>query len=147
MKKTNKEQFMINVLLLIVLVVASVLNQSCSRKTNFLVSSEVPAAEGDVKISKSKFNNFEIKINILHLAEPERLKPPKAAYVVWIETENNLTKNLGQIESSSGFLSKKLKISFKTVSPFNPVKVYITAEDRPNIQYPQGIVVLTTDNF
>lgn len=145
MKKTNKNQN--NVLLLIVLVVVLIVNHSCSRKTNFLVSTEVPAAQGEVKVSKSKHNNFEIKINILHLAEPERLKPPKSVYVVWIETENNLTKNLGQIESSSGFLSKKLKVSFKTESPFNPVKVYITAEDVPNIEYPQGEVILSTDNF
>lgn len=122
-------------------------SESCSRKTNFLTSTEVPAAQGDVKVTKSSNNNFEIKISIMHLAEPDRLKPPKETYLVWMETENNLTKNLGQIESSSGFLSKKLKASFKTVTPFNPVKVFITAEDETNIQYPRGIVVLSTGNF
>lgn len=120
---------------------------SCARKVSFLTSTEVPAAQGDVKVTKSSNENFEIKISLLHLAAPDRLKPPKEAYVVWIETEDHLFKNQGQIKSNTSFLSKKLKASFETVSPFNPVKVFITAEDEPNIQYPRGVIVLTTDIF
>lgn len=120
---------------------------SCARKANFLTSSEVPAAEGFVKVTTSSNDNHEIKIKLLHLAEPSRLQPPKESYVVWMETENKQTKNIGQIKSSSGFLSSKLKASFETVSPFKPVKVFITAEDEINIQYPRGKVILSTDTF
>ncbi len=54
---------------------------------------------------------------------------------------------MGQINSSTGFLSSKLKASFETVSSFKPTRVFITAEDDGNIQIPGMYVVLTTNNF
>lgn len=147
MKTVRKVSLTKNALLLLTTMTILLFSYSCARKANFLTSSEVPAAQGDVKVTKSSNDNFEIKISLLHLAEPDRLEPPREVYVVWMETEAGHTKNLGQIQSSTGFLSNKFKASFETVSPFNPVKVFITAEDEPNIQYPRGIAVLTTDNF
>lgn len=123
--------------------------ESCSstRKASFLTSSVVPAAKGKVKVKKDKNNNYNINIDIEHLAQPSQLQPPKQTYVVWMETAQNLTKNIGQINSSTGFLSGKLKASFQTVSSFKPEKIFITAEDNANVQYPTGIRVLTTVNF
>ena len=143
----NKSHSIRSILFLIGVLVVTLTFTSCSRKTSFLISNEVPAAEGNVKVKKSSNNNYEINVKIRHLAEPDRLKPPKEVYVVWMETENNRTENLGQIQSSSGFLSKQLKASFTTVTPYNPVKIFITAEKGAKIQYPQGVVILTTDNF
>ncbi len=120
---------------------------SCARKISFQTSSVVPAARGTVKVKKDKNNNNEIKISLSDLADPSRLQPPKKTYVVWMETDNNNTKNIGQISSSTGFLSSKLSASFETVSSFNPVKIFITAEDDGNIQYPGTQVVLSTNNF
>jgi|SRR6185437_6804 len=121
--------------------------QSCARKLTFLPSSETPAATGKVKIKKDNNNNYNISINIKHLAPSNRLQPPAKAYVVWIVTEQNETKNMGQITSSSSLLSSKLKASFNAVSPSKPVKVFITAEDNGAAFYPSHRVVLTTNNF
>ena len=121
--------------------------QSCARKITFLPSSEAPAATGKVKIKKDKNGNYDININVEHLAPSNRLQPPANTYVVWIVTEQNETKNMGQINSSSGFLSSKLKASFNTVSPSKPVKVFITAENNGAAFYPGSRVVLTTKNF
>ena len=60
-------------------------------------------------------------------------------------TNEGLTKNIGQLNSSKSFLSKNLKASLKTVSSFNPVKIFITAENDPGVQYPGYQVVLSTD--
>ncbi len=120
---------------------------SCSRKASFQTSSIVPAAKGSVKVKKDKNSNYQIKISITNLAEPKRLQPSKETYVVWLQTDNNLIKNIGQINSSTGFLSSKLKASFQTVSSFKPNKIFITAEDDATIQYPGSQVVLSTDNF
>jgi hypothetical protein len=135
--------------LAIVLVSAATLFflSSCARKVSFLTSSVVPAAQGTVKVKKDNNKNYDIKIDINNLAEPDRLQPSKKTYVVWMDSDNNEIKNIGQINSSTGFLSSKLKASFQTVSSVKPNKIFITAEDDGNIQYPGSQTVLTTTNF
>ena len=120
---------------------------SCARKISFQPSSVVPAAQGSVKVTKDKNENYKIKISLVNLAEPTRLQPSKSTYVVWMETADNRTKNIGQINSSAGSLSSKLKADFETVSAFKPVKIFITAEDDASIRYPGMQVVLSTNNF
>jgi len=120
---------------------------SCAKKAVFQTSSVVPAARGSIKVKKDNNNNHVITVDVLDLAEPDRLQPPMKSYVVWMVTDENSTKNLGQIETSKKFLSKSLKGSFKTVSSFKPVRIFITAENEATVQYPGMYVVLTTNNF
>ncbi|MFB9842069.1 hypothetical protein [Mucilaginibacter ginsenosidivorans] len=119
---------------------------SCAQKLKFANSSVVPAAEGTVKIKKDNNNNYNIEIDVIRLADPKRLSPPKETYVVWIETENNMAKNIGQLKSSSGMFSSALTASISTVSPVKPTKIFITAEDSGDVQSP-GEVILTMDSF
>ena len=81
------------------------------------------------------------------LAEVQRLQPARQTYVVWMLTDQDVTKNIGQIKSSSGMMSKQLKASFETVSSFKPVKIFITAEDDADIQYPGSQIILETGKF
>ena len=120
---------------------------SCARKINFENSSVVPAARGNVKVKQDNNNNYDIHISLSDLSEPKRLQPSKSTYVVWMETDNSVTKNIGQINSSSGFLSGKLKASFETVSSTKPKRIFLTAEDDASTQSPGTQVVLTTNNF
>jgi hypothetical protein len=120
---------------------------SCAKKVSFQASSVVPAAQGSVKLTKDNNNNYGIKIYLANLAEPDRLQPSKSSYVVWMETDENATKNIGQMNTSAGFMSGKLKASFETVSAVKPTKIFITAENDPGIQYPGMQVVLTTEPF
>jgi hypothetical protein len=62
-------------------------------------------------------------------------------------TDDGLTKNMGKIDSSIGFLSKKLKASFETITSFKPMQIFISAEDDASRQYPGEQVVLTTAKF
>lgn len=62
-----------------------------------------------------------------------------------MKTEDNGRKNIGQLKTSSGLFSSKLKSSLNTVSSFKPTGFFVTAEDNSNIQYPTGQVVLTTN--
>lgn len=127
------------------LFIALFLFASCgTSKYNFSTSSVVPAAEGKVKVKKDGNSNYKISLDIMRLAEPQRLNPSKAMYVVWMETEQNGSKNIGQLKTSSGFLSKTLKSSLTTVTSFKPTGFFITAEDDASIQYPGGQVVLST---
>ena len=118
-----------------------------SKKVAFNTSTVVPGAEGTVKVKKDKNNNFNIDISIENLVEPKKLTPAKKAYVVWLETAEKGTKNIGQVNPSSSMFSKLKKASITTVSPYKPVKIYVTAEDDPGVEQPGTVIVLTTNSF
>jgi hypothetical protein len=99
----------------------------------------------NIKVDKNK--NNVIDVHLTDLAEVQRLQPARQTYVVWMLTDHEITKNIGQIKSSTGMMKKQLKASFETVSSFKPVKIFITAEDNADIQYPGNQIVLETDKF
>jgi hypothetical protein len=107
-----------------------------------LNSSVVPGADGQIEVKSDKNNNYNIQMEITNLADITRLQPAKKSYVVWMETVDNLPKNIGRISSSN-----KQKVSFTTVSTMRPTKIYITAEEDETSQSPGSMVVLTTDRF
>lgn len=118
-----------------------------AKKVGFLSSSIVPAARGYIKVKRDINENYLIQVKISNLAEVNRLQPSKQVYVVWMITDHEITVNIGQIISSTTFLSTKLKASFKKVSSSKPIKIFITAEDEVNAQSPNEQVILTTDRF
>ncbi len=124
--------------------IAALTLSSCAKKMTFGTSSVVPAAEGSVKVKSDKNNNTTIDLKVERLADPKRLNPPKATYVVWMETASNGTQNIGSLNTSSGLLSGKLKSSLKTVTPYKPTGFFITAEDDKDVQYVRGEEVLRT---
>lgn len=146
MKTRDSGKFLQTLIPGILIIAILFLLDSCARKIVFQNSSLVPAAEGTVKVTKDNNNNYAIHLQLSNLAEPERLVPAKRTYVVWMESANESVKNIGQINSSTSLLSKRLKASFETVSPVKPTKIFITAEDDATVQYP-GIEVLTTESF
>lgn len=140
---TSSKLFKVFSLMLVVILVAS----SCTNKISFLTSTVVPAARGTVKIKNDSNKNHTINIALLNLAEPERLNPAKKMYMVWMETDQGATKNIGQIMTDNGTFSKTLKADFKTVTSFTPVKIFITAENDANVQSPSWEIILTTAKF
>ena len=120
---------------------------SCAKKITFQNSSVVPAAQGQVTVNKDDNKNYVVKIKINNLAEVKRLEPSKNTYVVWMETDESLIKNIGQIKSDTKFISSKLKASFETVTAFKPTKIFITAEDNADVQTPGNFIVLETNKF
>lgn len=147
MKPVSKSHLNAKSHLAIVIILLAFTFMSCSKKLHFENSVVLPQAQGTVKIKQDKNNNYSIDIDIEYLAESNRLTPPKAMYVVWVETESNGLKNVGQINSRSGLLGGKLKASTDTRVPFKPTRVFITAEDVANGSAPAGQTVLTTKTF
>jgi len=112
---------------------------SCTSTTKFPVSDVTPAAEITVNVKQDKSNNSVISVTANHLASAERLSPPKNIYVVWITTSDNGVKNIGQL------ISKNDKTAtLETLTSFNPVEVFITAEDEGDVSYPSGIEISRT---
>ncbi len=120
---------------------------SCAQKAAFQRSSVVPAAEGSVKVKQDDNENYNIKVKIRDLADINSLDKSKETYVVWMETRQGTTENLGQLRSSRGLFTGQRTASIETVSSFQPVRVFVTAEYGRNIQYPGKEVIMTTDTF
>lgn len=112
-------------------------------KLAFQNSPIVPAATGSVSVKKDKNKNYAVDIEVYNLAEPKRLTPPKNVYIVWMESTENPVKKLGQINTSSGTFSKALKANLKTTTLVEPTRIFITAEDNPDLDYPTGEAVLS----
>lgn len=135
-----------NIVVCLAGIVTLFLIASCSQKIAFQTSTVVPAAEGQVKVKKDNNDNYTIKVDLVNLSKPDRLAPAMNTYVVWMETAEAYVKNIGQINSSTNFLSKRLRSSFETVSSIKPTKIFITAENDGTVQYP-GTQILTTASF
>jgi hypothetical protein len=114
-----------------------------AKKIPFLQSSRAPAAEGYVKVKNDRNKNYVIKIKIDNLAEIEDLEPAKQSYVVWMDIDGDITKNIGRINSTN-----QLKVSFETVSAFQPIRIFVTTEEDENAQEPSSWnIILTTEKF
>lgn len=128
-------------LLLFVLLVSS-----CARKAYFTSSTVAPQAEGKVKVKKDGNDNYRISMNIKNIPQSNELTPPRSTYVVWMQSSNG-TKNLGQLKTSTGLFSSTRKASLETISPYRPVRVFITAEDIPDVPYPGAQLIISTNTF
>jgi len=78
---------------------------SCAQIEPFQSSSMVPGAQGKVKVKQDSNKNFDINVSINDLADIKQLDETKDTYVVWMETKQGNTVNLGQLKSSRGIIS------------------------------------------
>ena len=120
----------------IVLSVLMFVITSCATVVKFPVSTVEPAADITAKIKKNNQNNYVIEITANYLASVERLSPPKKTYVVWIVTKENGVKNVGLLNSKNA-----KKLTFETLSSFEPYEIFITAEDEGTISTPSGVEI------
>ena len=120
---------------------------SCAKNYSFMVSSVVPAARGEVKVTRDRNTNYVINVELYNLAEVERLQNSKRTYIVWIVSDDDKTINIGQLKSATSLLSKKLKASLKTVSSTKPKTIFVTAEDDPGVLTPGSEFILTTNKL
>ena len=107
---------------ILTLFIGMMLISSCATSTKFPVSDITPAAT--IKASKDKDNNGNYRISEVanNLSSADRLASAKSVYVVWITTPQNGTKNIGQLKNKNA-----RKATLKTLTPFEPVEIFITA--------------------
>lgn len=109
---------------------------ACATSTKFPVSKITPAASITVKQQVDKNKNTKIFLTAENLASPERIAADKKVYVVWIVTASNGTKNLGQLKNENA-----KRATLKTLTPFSPLEIYVSAEKEGNITFPSGIEI------
>lgn len=59
----------------------------------------------------------------------------------------NRFKNLGQLRSGKKLFSSARRAALKTVTTFEPMRFFITAENNAGIEYPDYGHILETDSF
>jgi hypothetical protein len=115
---------------------------SCAQKVAFQRSQIVPAAEAEVRVKTDRNNNYELRIDVQNLAHPENLSPPRETYVVWMQSTDFNTYNLGELQ-----VGDNLRGSLTAVTPYSPARVFITAEDSTIEDEPGDQVVLVAEDF
>lgn len=106
---------------------------ACGSVTKFPVSTVVPAAEITAKKAKQGQSNYLITLDANNLASPERLLPPRQLYVIWAVSASGVVRNVGH------FINKNAEESvYKASFPYEPVEIFITAEDQEGGCLPSG---------
>ena len=134
---------------------------SCAKKTTAVNKTEVPSPaeapsatvvpienKGQVQIKRDATGNYVVQINLRELEEVNKLEATsKKAYIVWMNADNDMTKNLGQINSNSGWLSDKSKAYFEATTAAKPTKIFITEEDMADVKKPGKKIIWSTNSF
>ncbi|MBJ2172661.1 hypothetical protein JBL43_00320 [Aureibaculum sp. A20] len=141
LKQKNKvdENFLNKSMKIITITMVFLMFISCGTTKKFPLSDLVPAAEITVSKKQDNNNNYVIEVSAENLASADRLDPPKNNYVVWIVTEDNGIKNVGQLSNKNA-----KKVELETTTPFDVKEIFITAENEGNITYPSGIEITRT---
>lgn len=121
---------------------AAILVSACSNKITFPISEVVPAAQAVVKIDENANDNYELELEVTNLAGPDRLTPSRRHYVAWMVTKKHGTINIGNLK-----VNRKNKATLKTSTAYEPIRIFITAEDDPQPVIPSTQVVLNSEEF
>src|SRR5215213_3080912 len=66
-----------------------------AKKFPLTAAESVPAARGEVDVGRDKNGNTKVELKVEHLAAPENLTPPKAAYIVCFQERGAEPLNQG----------------------------------------------------
>ena len=105
---------------------------ACAHDVPLQTSGRIPAAEGELKVSKAPNDNTKVKLEVDHLAIPEKMAPGASTYVVWIQSaQGGAVQNAGALQ-----LDDKHKGKLETITPHKEFQVFITAEPIPTVSTP-----------
>jgi hypothetical protein len=96
-------------------------------------STEIPAAQGQVRLHSTKNGNVEIKLSVKHLAPPGRISPGANVFVVWTRglAEGAEAQNLGAL-----IVDKNLNGKLTAVTAMSAFDLFITCEQVQTVTVP-----------
>ena len=92
---------------------------------------KAPAATGKVEVATAKDGNHQVKVEVKHMAPPDRIFEGSTAYIVWLKAENGTFQNVGTLN-----VDKDLNGKLETRTPFNTFDVLVTAEKTSDAMTP-----------
>jgi len=98
-------------------------------------SSEIPAAEGKVRLHSTKNGNVEIKLSVKHLAPPGRIVAGSNVFVVWTRglAPGAEAQNLGALK-----VDKNLSGRLTAVTAMSSFDLFLTCEQSQTVTFPAG---------
>lgn len=109
-------------------------------KVSFQSSPSQPGAEATAKLKLDDNGNTLVQLHARYLAPPEKLVPPKSSYVLWALSPHGRVVQLGQLR-----IDKNREAGFRGSTPFDRLKLVITAEDVAVPERPSEPYVIATD--
>ena len=101
----------------------------------------MPAAEGHARYSVTANDNTHIVLKVKHLAQPAKLTPPAATYVVWTRTTKDAPpQNIGAL-----IVDNNLNGELDGETPLHSFELFVTAEASGQVQTPSGQSLLWTN--
>lgn len=83
-------------------------------------SERIPAAAPSIQAEKTDNGNTRIKLNVKHLAQPNRVVPGSATYVAWAkDSDTGNVQNLGRLQVESN-----LTAGITTTTSF-PISIFL----------------------
>jgi hypothetical protein len=92
---------------------------------------KAPAAQGKVEVASAKDGNHDVKVEVKHMAPPDKIFEGSTAYVVWLKAENGSFQNVGTLK-----VDKDLNGKLETRTPFRTFDVLVTAEKESTVNTP-----------
>ena len=91
-------------------------------------------------MKQDKNKNNVIGVTAKHLADANRLNPPRNNYIVWIVTDNGIVNNVGQLITNNAE-----KASLTITTPFNVNEIFHNSR-RPgrSDHNPAGVTISRT---
>jgi hypothetical protein len=96
-------------------------------------SSDVPAAQGELKLRTGDSGNTKLNVEVAHLAEPEKVRPGATNYVVWVQSPQGPPQNVGALK-----VGDDRKGELATTTPYSEFQLFITAEPNPTAAMPSS---------
>lgn len=116
------------------LAAAAAIAAGCTGPENLSASSALPAAEGTLRCGKAPNDNTAIDLKVKHLANPDRLTPPAAAYVVWTKADKDAAPhNIGALA-----VDESLTGRLETVTSLRRFELFVTGEATGQAATPSG---------
>ena len=96
-------------------------------------SSEIPAAQGKVRLHSTKNGNVEIRLSVKHLAPPGRITPGTDVFVVWARglAAGAEAQNLGALK-----VDKNLSGKITAVTAMSSFDLFLTCEQSQTATVP-----------
>lgn len=119
---------------LLLVACAAAFAAACVSPEKLGASSALPAAEGTLTCAKAANDNTAIDLKVKHLANPERLTPPVAAYVVWTKRDKDAEpQNIGALK-----VAEDLTGRLETVTSLRRFELFVTGEATGQAPAPSG---------